>query len=106
VDLSGHRSQIITEELIRDADLIFTFDEQNCQTVLSRFPLASGRVFGLGLLGSRSPSGIDDPYGRQEAGFEVIYAQIAEAIDDLSANLRSDGESSANACSEFVGDSA
>jgi protein-tyrosine-phosphatase len=105
VDLSSHRSQIINEELVRDADLIFTFDDQNRETVISRFPFAAGRAFGLGLLGSWSPSGVADPYGGSESGFEGAYTHIAEAIDNLAASLRRDSEPVANARPELGGDS-
>ncbi|WP_182870595.1 ATP-grasp domain-containing protein [Rhodopirellula sp. JC639] len=84
IDLSSHRSQVIHTELIREADLIFTFDDQNRETVLTQFPDASDRVFALGNFCTRFPCRVVDPYGGQESGFQAVYDQIVEAIDHLS----------------------
>ncbi len=106
VDLRGHRSQVISEELIHNADLIFTFDEQNRDTVLRRFPSCSGRVFGIGVLCSRYPYQVADPYGSEGSAFEAVYAQIAEAIDHLSANLRDETQVHATVSHELGRDNA
>lgn len=87
IELESHRSQVISEQLVADADLIFIFDELNRDTVSQRFPSSSGRIFEVGVLGSRYPCRVDDPYGGEEATFANAYAQIAEAIDHLAAKL-------------------
>lgn len=89
IDLSGHESESLREDWIQQADLIFTFDEQNRETLLHRFPSVSDRVFGLGLLCSDRPYHLADPYGDTDAGFRKVYAQITEAIETLSAGFTS-----------------
>lgn len=87
IDLARHQSRVLDDQMIDDADLIFTFDEENRDAVLRRFPWAAGRVFGLGILCTRPPYRIADPYGTQADGFEAVYAQIGEALDCLTAAI-------------------
>ena len=82
-----HRSQ---RRSIEEADLIFTFDEQNRERVIDRFPSAANRVFGLGILCSRRPYIVADPYGGSVSQFQDAYTQISDAIDSLSDTLSAD----------------
>ena len=63
VDLSEHRSQVINEELVARADLIFTFDEQNYRKIMGDFPNFAERVFAIGLLEPGPITDVEDPYG-------------------------------------------
>jgi len=106
IELESHRSQVISEQLVADADLIFIFDELNRNTVSQRFPSSSGRIFEVGVFGSRYPCRVDDPYGGEEATFATAYAQIAEAIDQLAANLGEVALADPTTAHELGGDGA
>lgn len=88
VDESAHRSRIINDELVQQADLIFTFDEHNLATILDRFPTASGRVFALRSVCDSGPDEVADPYNGSASDFDLVFTQISEAIDRLSGVFR------------------
>ena len=73
-DLSGHRSQPLTVELINRADWIVTMSRSHAETVVSLVPSAIARTVAL------DPQGdIEDPIGSDVAH----YRQLAEQMDHL-----------------------
>ena len=83
IDLSGHESQPLTEQLVRQADVIWTMTASHRAALLAQFPEAGDRVAVL------SPDRIDvvDPIGgpvetyRRCAG--QIHAHLKSRIDTL-----------------------
>jgi protein-tyrosine-phosphatase/predicted ATP-grasp superfamily ATP-dependent carboligase len=82
VDLAGHRSMVLSQNLVDRADIILTFDEQNRREVLSLFFTARKKLYRLGLLASHSMAEIKDPYGGGLEDFDKAYSQIARCLDD------------------------
>lgn len=80
IDLSSHRSQPLTPQLIRDADVIYTMTGSHRDAVLSYDPTTASKVFTL------DPNGdIDDPIG----GNLSVYQKCAERIrQHLDARLK------------------
>jgi protein-tyrosine-phosphatase/predicted ATP-grasp superfamily ATP-dependent carboligase len=89
VELSEHRSTVITQEMVERADVILTFDEDNSSTLHRTHPAAAARVFPLGVLPDGSSSVIRDPYGGDLVVFKSVYRQIARKIDYLASRLTS-----------------
>ena len=81
VDLTSHRSQVLTAELIDQAGAILTFDEENRQTVLATFPSTRRKVFPLGAFSSARDVMIADPYGGSVEDFRATYERIKDAVD-------------------------
>jgi len=76
VDINGHASSALTEDLIQDADAIYTMTDSHRQAVLMHSPSAAEKTKRL------DPAGdIIDPFG---APVEV-YVQTAEMIRDALA---------------------
>jgi protein-tyrosine phosphatase len=72
IDLSDHRSQPLTAELIEQADLIYTMTESHRRAVLERVPSAEARCRLL------APDGdIRDPIGQSVE----VYAACAQRIE-------------------------
>ena len=86
-DLSAHRSQVVTEELVRDADVIFVFDQENYEQVTRTYPRIRQRVFLLGTLCPGDSLFIDDPWGLEAETFGECYRQIAKAIACLAEKI-------------------
>jgi protein-tyrosine-phosphatase/predicted ATP-grasp superfamily ATP-dependent carboligase len=74
-DLSTHRSRTLDAEMVRSADAIFTFDEQNYATVVARHPEARDKVHRLAV------PDIRDPYGGTLDEFRRTYDRIRRALD-------------------------
>lgn len=81
VDLTQHRSCIITKEMVRQADVIFTFDEENRKTLMTHYPLAQQKVHRLGLLAPEAPLAIRDPYGGNVDVFKTTYQTIMQILN-------------------------
>jgi protein-tyrosine-phosphatase len=95
IDLSGHRSQVLTDALVDQADVIFVFDYENYRHVVTTCPSARGRVFPLGALCAAGPLFIEDPWGRGPLSFEECYRQIGEALGHMTETFERGGHGTA-----------
>jgi protein-tyrosine phosphatase len=79
MDLSGHESQPVTEELLLHCDRIFTMTRSHREALLSAFPELAGQVRLL------SPQGRDvsDPIGAGMEEYVRCRDEIASALEDL-----------------------
>jgi protein-tyrosine phosphatase len=78
VEISGHRSQPMSEGLAAWADLILTMTAEQRGWILGAFPAADGKVMRLAEY-SGAPDDIGDPYG----GDPGEYAHCAEVLAAL-----------------------
>ena len=83
IDLSGHRSSVITEEMVRQADIILTFDKQNRHELIDKYPFAHRKIHLLGLLSFTGPVAIDDPVEGNLYTVRETYKTIKRAIDSF-----------------------
>ena len=75
IDLSGHQSKMITPELIKQADLIFTMTPAHAQAVIGLVQGAIDKVFPLD---TRHP--IADPFGQPVE----VYCDVADELEPLT----------------------
>jgi protein-tyrosine phosphatase len=90
VDLTGHRSQVITSEILHVAGAAIVMDVRQRAALLSRYGVSAGRVL---LLGDFDPEPIDtrtvpDPVDQPRAAFEASYARIARCVDAMAQAVR------------------
>jgi protein-tyrosine phosphatase len=88
LDLSAHRSQFLTEELVSEADLIVVMDDSQRRGIAQRF----GRQDRVVVLGDLDPWPIDtrtvrDPYNQPDHVFEAVYARIDRTVASLADAL-------------------
>jgi protein-tyrosine phosphatase len=74
IDISTHRARQITEEIVRDADLILVMEQYQKKKIETLYPFALGKVF---LLGKWDNFEVPDPY----TGFESDYEDALKLID-------------------------
>jgi protein-tyrosine-phosphatase/predicted ATP-grasp superfamily ATP-dependent carboligase len=86
IDLSQHRSRVLTDEDILSADVIFVFDVDQFRA-LTRFACLKppGKVFFLASLEAGGRLEIGDPIGRDLQTFEATYDRIARLVDRAAA---------------------
>jgi len=86
-DLSGHESQPVTENLVRQADVILTMTASHRAGVLAQFPEAGGRVSML----SPDRQDVLDPIGAPLPTYrrcaEQIRGHLAARIDTLAGSI-------------------
>lgn len=81
IDLYKHRSIIVTEEIIRKADIVFTFDEENLKYINDQFPSYKTKIFRFSLLVNKGHLSIRDPYGGTVADFNEVYSDIYRILE-------------------------
>lgn len=89
IDLSSHRSLVITPEIVGWADLILLMDHQNW-TMMGRFdPEARKKVLWLGAFGKTGSGEIHDPYGKDQEEMRTIIETMIDATANLAKELSS-----------------
>jgi protein-tyrosine-phosphatase/predicted ATP-grasp superfamily ATP-dependent carboligase len=92
ITLESHRTQPLTADVIRRADVIFVMDFLNEAELLGRYPEAAPKVFLLGenaqRLGSE-PAEIKDPYNGDIADIRRCYHRLDGQIRTLATMLSS-----------------
>ena len=85
LDLRDHRSRLLTECDVREADVVLVMERSQAVTVRRRYPTQARKVVVLGDLDSRSSAGrsIRDPHGQPSAVFEVTYSRIDRCVGTL-----------------------
>lgn len=92
VDLSAHRSQLVSDELVRGVDCVFVMDPRQ-RTELEKLLRTSARpVLVLGDLDPRSVSlrRIPDPYGKEDDFFDQVFQRIERCVNVAADLLRPD----------------
>jgi protein-tyrosine-phosphatase len=90
IDLSGHRSQLVTPALVRTADLIVVMEAEQRRAVCERFGRSPRDVF---LLGDLDPEpitsrSIEDPWGRRATVCAASFGRIDRCIRTLMGALQ------------------
>ena len=83
IDLTGHRTQAVTEERLNKADIILTMTEG--QKMLLE-PSAKGKVYTL-LEYAGSEGDISDPYGGDLDEYKETAQEIYDAVVDIAERL-------------------
>ena len=85
VDLTGHRSTAVTEDLVRSSDLVVVMDARNAVDLAQLSPISSAqKLIPLGALDDRSSVEIEDPYGQAATAFRGTYERILRCADRLA----------------------
>lgn len=83
IDLTSHRSKVISDVLLEESDIIFIFEEKNFERLAEEYPKHIAKAFFLGDLKPTGDYEIEDPYGGDFDRFTTIYQQVAYSLDTL-----------------------
>ena len=88
MDLSGHRSQPLTRELVDASTIIVVMTGQHLVEVLRCFPEAKSRVFMMTSFGTKdTPVDIPDPFGQSLEVYRWTRDQIASTTADVILHI-------------------
>jgi len=87
IDLSRHRTTVISRDLVAKADLILVMELVHNQMLFELFPEARAKTFLLGHFSSDPVTDIQDPYGGTPEEFDRCYALISLACEGLLGHL-------------------
>jgi protein-tyrosine phosphatase len=85
IDISSHRAQQLTPELVRKADLILVMESRHKKAIESDDPATRGKVFRLGEWLNQE---IADPHRLPRQAFEEALAGIDECVADWVERLK------------------
>lgn len=89
IDAAAHRSRIITQEMVDEADLVVVMTSAHRDAVADRYPAAADKVRLLSSFGMDKAGGdVADPFGCSDSGYRVARDQIDQAVADLVLYLR------------------
>lgn len=77
-DLSGHRAQMVTAQLVKAADFICPMTRSHALGLLERFPDCVGKII------LPSPE-IPDPYGGDDAVYEACIQSLISMVKKIAA---------------------
>ena len=86
LDIAGHRSQMVTQRLVQEADFIFGLTQSHVEGLLYMYPEAAGKTFLLRQFdNSVSPADQDvsDPIGGSLEGYLACRDQIEEGVESV-----------------------
>lgn len=84
LDITSHRAQQISSQLVREADLILTMDREQKKAVESRYVESKGKVYRLGEFGQYD---IADPYREGIDSFRAAYRLIDDGVNLFAQRL-------------------
>lgn len=87
IDLSQHRTRVLSGEMVAQADLIVVMERHHCHMLFESFPEARPKTLLLGLFSNESAIDIHDPYGRPQEAFSRCYSIIRDACDRLLSKI-------------------
>ena len=88
LDISQHRSRMVTAELLESYDLILTMEPGHKEALQIEFPAAASRVFMLSeMAGQAAP--VDDPYGQPVEEYEKTAQRIEQLLAAGMQRIRS-----------------
>lgn len=89
IDLSAHRSQPLSSQLVEDAELILAMTAGHRFQILDAFPAVGNRVFLINAFGtSKVPADVSDPFGGSLNTYKRIRDEIDRALSDLILFIR------------------
>ena len=89
VDLDAHRSRLVTDALVRDADVIVVMDALQARAIVSRFGGRAEQIVWLGDLDSKpiQTRRIHDPERQSVTVFAEVYERIERCVTAMAAAL-------------------
>lgn len=93
MDISRHRARLLTNELLKDVDLVVTMEKEQSDIVKYSFPNFKGKIIRVGEYGDYD---VPDPYSKNIKAFEESFNLISEGLDKIDAQLMQPEKSAAD----------
>lgn len=81
VDLSYHKSRVVSEDLLAQSDLTLVMESGHKEAITHEFPGTADRVYLLTEVVEGLDVNIPDPYGEAQADPEEVVKEIIDLID-------------------------
>ena len=91
VDISTHRSRMLSRELVEEADLILAMTEGHLRVINQRFPEAKEKVQLLNSFGPGPAADVADPFGLSADAYRHTRDELVQALGDFLLHLAERG---------------
>lgn len=81
IELDDHRSQMINEEMLAEADLVLCMESGHAEALRAEFSQYANKIFMLSEMVGKQFS-IADPYGEPKEAYERMAREVEELIDE------------------------
>ncbi|BCV24103.1 low molecular weight protein arginine phosphatase [Gelria sp. Kuro-4] len=94
LDLSGHRAQQVTKEMLKQADLVLTMTRAQKEHLVAWLPALGGKTFALtemAALVGEDPArigDIEDPFGRPKEAYRRVRDQLKAALAPVVSRIK------------------
>jgi protein-tyrosine-phosphatase/predicted ATP-grasp superfamily ATP-dependent carboligase len=87
IDLSNHKANRVTEEIIRKSDLVIVFDEPNYISLSKQYKKFKYKIWFLSEICPEIPYFIDDPFRGEIEKYEKVFSATGYCIDTIKKYL-------------------
>lgn len=81
LDISGHISRTVDDQLLEESDLILCMELGHVEALKTEFPQYASRTYLLSEMAGQRFS-IDDPFGGPRPDYEKMVAELTDLIED------------------------
>lgn len=86
IDITAHRSRLVNEALLAEADLVLCMESGHVAAISSEFPAYAGKVYLLSeMVGQRYS--IADPYGGPLPTYRRMVAEVTDVVEKGLAQI-------------------
>ena len=82
LDLSTHRSRQLTEDVVREADLVLAMAPSHLSRVRELHPTAKAHLVG-GFASGTEPRAVQDPFGSDLAAYRDTFDELERELTGL-----------------------
>lgn len=81
LDISGHHSSPVSQELLEWADLVLCLASGHAEALKAEFPTKARKIFMLSEMSGR-PYSVHDPYGEPRPAYERMVDEVKTLVDN------------------------
>lgn len=81
IDISSHRTRILTREILAESDLILVMQPHHAEAARALLPEAADRIHLLTAYAGETGEGIDDPIGKGREVYRRTFRRLATLIE-------------------------
>lgn len=93
IDISRHRARLLTNDLLKNVDLVITMEKEQSDIVKYSFPNFRGKIVRIGEYGDYD---VPDPYSKNIKYFQESFDLISQGVDQIDAHLMQPEKSTAD----------
>ncbi|MDI3522694.1 MAG: protein-tyrosine phosphatase [Bacillota bacterium] len=94
LDLTKHRAQQVSKDMLKEADLVLTMTRAQKERVVEEYPVARGKTWALAEVAALEgvdppgPGDISDPFGQSEEVYRRVRDEIKAALGPVISRIK------------------